>query len=72
MKIGNLVFKKIQIEVRNASTGELIINQDLYNTLVDNKVFSASINYNSDQEKEVMERAFFKSVESKKTLGNNI
>ncbi|ARS37014.1 hypothetical protein CA264_17150 [Pontibacter actiniarum] len=64
--IGDISFNKIQIQVYDKTTGELIIKQDIYNSLVDNKIFSASINYNSEKEKEVMEEVFFKSVKSKK------
>ena len=72
IKIGEIIFNRIQIKVFKKTTGDLIIKQDIYNSLVDNKVFSASINYNSELEKEIMEKAFFESLESKKTLGNTV
>jgi|GEM_PF-3003029 len=72
IKIGEIIFNRIQIKVFKKTTGDLIIKQDIYNSLVDNKIFSASINYNSELEKEIMEKAFFESLESKKTLGNTV
>lgn len=47
MKIGNYDFYKIQTKLYDPKTKELLLTQDLYNSFIDNHLFSVNINYNN-------------------------
>lgn len=46
MKIGNYDFYKIQTKLYDPKTKELLLTQDLYNSFVNDHLFSVNINYN--------------------------
>ena len=46
MKIGNYDFYTIQTKLYDPKTNELLLTQDLYNSFIDNHLFSVNINYN--------------------------
>lgn len=46
MKIGNYDFYKIQTKLYDPKTNELLLTQDLYNSFINDHLFSVNINYN--------------------------
>ncbi len=47
MKLGKYDFYKIQTKLYDPKTGELLLTQDLYNSFIDNHLFSVNINFNN-------------------------
>ena len=47
MRIGKYEFYKVQTKLFDAKTGELMLTQDLYNSFINNNLFSVNINYNN-------------------------
>ena len=47
MKIGNYDFYKVQTKLYDSKTNELLLTQDLYNSFINNNLFSVNINYNN-------------------------
>lgn len=47
MRIGKYDFYKVQTKLFDAKTGELMLTQDLYNSFINNHLFSVNINYNN-------------------------
>ena len=47
MKIGKYDFYRVQTRLYDAKTNELLLTQDLYNSFIDNNLFSVNINYNN-------------------------
>ena len=63
LKLGKYDFYKIQIRVYNALNDKLLIIQELYNSYIDNHLFSASINYTNENVGLVLNYDFTKSFE---------
>lgn len=47
MKIGKYDFYKVETRLYDYKTGELLLTQDLYNSFIDNHLFSVNINFNN-------------------------
>ncbi|QBZ98260.1 hypothetical protein [Flavobacterium sangjuense] len=47
MKIGKYDFYKVQTRLYDPKTGELLLTQDLYNSFINNNLFSVNINFNN-------------------------
>ena len=47
MKLGNYEFYKVQTRLYDPKTGELLLTQVLYNSFINNNLFSVNINYNN-------------------------
>ncbi len=47
MKLGNYDFYKIETKLYDPKTNELLLTQDLYNSIINNNLFSVNINYNN-------------------------
>ena len=62
LKIGKYDFYKIQVKLYNAKTDELLLTQDLYNCFMQNNLFSASLNYTSEDVRKLLTENFIKSL----------
>ena len=63
IKLGKYIFYKIQIRLYNAKNDELLLTQELYNTFIDNHLFSVSINYRNEEDGMLLNYTFKKSLE---------
>lgn len=63
MKIGKYNFYKIHIKLFSAKTSTLLLTQELYNSYIDNNLFSASINYTNQNVGNALNNNFIKSLE---------
>ena len=63
IKIGNHNFYKIQIRLYHATTDKLLLTQELYNSYIDNNLFSVSINYTNENVGILLYYNFMKSLE---------
>jgi hypothetical protein len=62
IKLGKYIFYKIQIRLYNAKNDELLLTQELYNTFIDNHLFSVSINYRNEEDGMLLNYTFKKSL----------
>ncbi|WP_396194946.1 hypothetical protein [Flavobacterium sp.] len=63
VKLGKYIFYKIQIRLYNPQNDKLLLTQELYNTFIDNHLFSVSINYTNEQDGMLLNYTFKKSFE---------
>ena len=63
IKLGKYIFYKIQIRLYNPKNDELLLTQELYNTFIDNHLFSVSINYRNEDDGMLLNYTFKKSLE---------
>jgi hypothetical protein len=63
MKIGKYNFYKIQVRLYNAKTDELLLTQEFYNSFIDDHLFSASMNYTTENVGMLLNYNFMKSLE---------
>lgn len=63
IKLGKYVFYKIQIRLYNPKNDKLLLTQELYNTFINNHLFSVSINYTNEEEGMLLSYTFKKSLE---------
>ena len=61
--IGEYNFYKIHVKLYSAKTGEQLLIQDLYNSMVKENLFSASINYTSEEVGKLLTSNFYKSLD---------
>ncbi|MES2410637.1 MAG: hypothetical protein V4535_04245 [Bacteroidota bacterium] len=62
MKIGNYDFYKIQTKLYDPKTNELLLTQDLYNSFINDNLFSVNINYNNPNIGKLMTDNFLSSL----------
>lgn len=62
MKIGNYEFYKIQTKLYDPKTNGLLLTQDLYNSFINNHLFSVNINYNHDKIGNLLTETFIGSL----------
>lgn len=62
MKIGNYDFYKIQTKLYDPKTQELLLTQDLYNSFINNSLFSVNINYNLQSVGKLLTDTFISSL----------
>lgn len=62
IKIGKYDFYKVQTKLYDPKTGELLLTQDLYNSFIDNNLFSVNINYNNPNIGRLMTDNFLSSL----------
>ncbi len=63
IKLGKYIFYKIQIRLYNPKNDKLLLTQELYNTFIDNHLFSVSINYTNEEDGMLLNYTFKKSLE---------
>jgi hypothetical protein len=63
IKLGEYSFYKIQIRLYNAKNDKLLLTQELYNTYIDNHLFSVSIGYTNVEDGILLNYTFTKSLE---------
>ncbi len=63
IKIGKYSFYKIQIRLYNGKNEKLLLTQELYNTYIDNHLFSVSIDYTNVEDGILLNYIFTKSLE---------
>lgn len=63
IKLGKYIFYKIQIRLFNAKNDKLLLTQELYNTFINNHLFSVSINYTNEEDGMLLNYTFKKSLE---------
>jgi hypothetical protein len=61
-KIGKYDFYKIESEIYNQKTSELLLTQVVYNTYIDENLFSISINYSDEKVNKVLTENFVNSL----------
>mgnify|MGYP000969540812 CR=1 FL=1 len=64
IKIGKYSFYKIEIRIYNPKDETLLLTQQLYNSFINNDLFSASINYRSVEDGMTLNYVFKKSMEN--------
>ncbi|WP_269685210.1 hypothetical protein [Flavobacterium lacustre] len=64
IKLGKYSFYKIEIRVYNPKNDMLLLTQELYNSFINNHLFSVSINYRNAEEGMILNYAFTKSMEN--------
>lgn len=62
MKIGNYDFYKVQTRLYDYKTNELLITQDLYNSFINNHLFSVNVNYNNPNIGKLLTANFLSSL----------
>jgi hypothetical protein len=63
IKLGEYSFYKTQIRLYNAKNDKLLLTQELYNTYIDNHLFSVSIGYTNVEDGILLNYTFTKSLE---------
>lgn len=63
IQLGKYSFYKIEIRVYNPKNDSLLLTQELYNSFINNHLFSVSINYRSLEDGIILNYAFTKSME---------
>ena len=63
IKLGKYNFYKIQIRLYNPKNDKLLLTQELYNSFINNHLFSVSINYTNETDGMILNYAFTKSLE---------
>ncbi len=63
IKLGKYNFYKIQIRLYNAKNDELLLTQELYNSYINNHLFSVSIGYTNVDDGILLNYTFTKSLE---------
>jgi hypothetical protein len=62
IKLGKYNFYKIQIRLYNAKNDKLLLTQELYNSFIDEYLFSVSINYTNEEVGMLLNYTFEKSM----------
>ncbi|MEO5776636.1 MAG: hypothetical protein ABIQ27_07005 [Flavobacterium sp.] len=62
MRIGNYDFYKVQTRLYDSKTDELLLTQDLYNSFINNNLFSVNINYNNPNIGKLLTENFISSL----------
>jgi len=62
IKLGKYNFYKIQIRLYNAKNDKLLLTQELYNSFIDEHLFSVSINYTNEEVGMLLNYTFEKSM----------
>lgn len=63
LKLGKYSFYKIQIRLYNPKTDKLLLTQELYNSFINEHLFSVSINYTDEEVGMLINYTFKKSME---------
>jgi hypothetical protein len=63
LKLGKYNFYKIQIRLYNPKNDKLLLTQELYNSFINDHLFSVSINYTNENDGMILNYAFNKSLE---------
>ena len=63
VKLGKYNFYKIQIRVYNAKNDKLLLTQELYNSFINDHLFSVSLNYTDEEVGMLLNYTFMKSLE---------
>jgi hypothetical protein len=63
IKLGKYNFYKIQIRLYNPKDDTLLVIQELYNSFINDHLFSVSINYTNEKDGMILNYAFNKSLE---------
>lgn len=64
LKIGKRNFYKLQVRLYHAKTDKLLLTQEIYNSYINNNLFSASINYTDENVGLLLNYNFVKSLEN--------
>lgn len=64
MKIGNYEFYKIRTKLYDPKTNELLLTQDLYNSFINDNLFSVNINFNNPNVGKLLTDNFISSLEN--------
>lgn len=62
IKLGKYNFYKIQIRIYNAKNDRLLLTQELYNSFINENLFSVSINYTNEEVGMLLNYTFEKSM----------
>jgi hypothetical protein len=63
LKLGKYSFYKIQVRLYNAKNDKLLLTQELYNSYINDHLFSVSINYTNEEVGMLLNYTFKKSLE---------
>jgi hypothetical protein len=63
IKLGKYSFYKIQIRIYNAKNDKLLLTQEIYNSFIDDHLFSVSIDYTNENVGMLLNYNFIKSLE---------
>ena len=63
LQLGKYSFYKVQIRIYNAKNNKLLLTQELYNSFINEHLFSVSINYTNEEVGMLLNYNFIKSME---------
>lgn len=63
IKLGKLIFYKIQVKIYNPKNDKLMLTQEIYNAFINNHLFIVAINYTNEEDGMVLNYTFKKSLE---------